>query len=512
MKTVSYNDDNGGDYRRIDYADVLSEFADGKKHRLADLAASMDLGRWNKIVLQSIASSLYRSGRLARLGEGVYRLARVEPPSAEVVLATESERMVDAAVAMLIALSPSERRTAITRAKREDEGTLGLPVRLATPDAPASESRPSKKDRLVDRVLARYDDGRPHRVSDVVDAVCESGASRGERRVVTSTIFKLKTTGLIVTVERGLHRRAEGAKPPAKPSRPTTKPLARPLVRQQSRGAANPDDHEDWPLVEAVCAGDARAEETMLRKHEGILHVVCRRFKSDKVPYDDLMQEARLGFLHGLRKAEKGRGGNPITYSIFWVRAFVGRYFENHSSDVRVPNHLHGKKRRQSADGMKLLHSVSMEQPLPGSDGERTYEDTFRAPPTAPDDDEVIEAARYEVLRLDMRKLVDRLPAREAAVIRNRFLADGEPTLDEVGTKLGLSGERVRQIQNDALARLGRLRDRDPIEPIAATAVAVVHRSSRVKSKLGLARAKAPRLDERSLGPLVTKPPARRSS
>jgi len=510
MMPVSRNDS------RIDYPDVLNAFADGKKHRLADLAENMDLARWEKTVLQGIASSLYRSGRLVRLEPGVYRLARVEPPTAEVAIATESERMVDAAVAMLLALSPSERRAAVARAEREDAGDRTSIV-LADPSEPQAPRRAAandvvlkpvkvaalrppepKKQKLNDKVLDCYADGCPHKVNEVVNEVCGSGASRNEQRVVMSTINNLKNTGRLVMVERGLHCKpggAAGAKPPVKP-----------VVRERAPGTADPNDHADWPLVEAIHAGDVKAEEAMLRKHEKILHMVRRRYRSDMVHYDDLLQEARLGFLHGLRKAEKGHGSNPISYSLFWVRAFVGRYFEDHKSDVRLPNRLHHNKK--PTDGLARTHSVSMEQPLTGSDGdERTYSDVLRAAPTAPDDDEVIEIARAEILRRDLVALVDKLPDREAEIIRRRFLIDEEQTLDEIGKHFGLSRERIRQIENDAIARLDMLRKQLPdARPVAAREKGLLHSTRRRGYRK---TPKPPKLSDHSLGPLVLRPPER---
>ena len=209
---------------------------------------------------------------------------------------------------------------------------------------------------------------------------------------------------------------------------------------------------------------------------------VAREFSGMGVPFADLVQEGNLGLLRAVEKFDPRRGFKFSTYGCWWIRQGCIRAIQNHSRTIRLPSHrfdrvlrIHrteakmmsrlgrapdanelsremGMSPEQLEDHLAFDHkSVSLEAQFSDSD-DRTVGDVL---PDATDVDPVDLIQRHSsVSRLDA--LLVGLPVRERQVLRWRFGlgGDGPYTLAEVGQRLGLCRERVRQIEAAALIEL----------------------------------------------------------
>jgi RNA polymerase primary sigma factor len=209
---------------------------------------------------------------------------------------------------------------------------------------------------------------------------------------------------------------------------------------------------------------------------------VAKEFRNLGVPFRDLIQEGNIGLVRAVEKFDHSRGFKFSTYAIWWIRQALIRSLQNHSRAVRIPSHLQDALRRYRREADRLArelgrqptqdevaaagHEVpdrlddieraareplSLDAPLPGQD-ERLYGDVL-ADPAEVDPDARIQGNQLEVA---MRQALAGLPAREQQILCWRFGLgeESEHTLEEIGSNLGLSRERVRQLESRALARL----------------------------------------------------------
>ena len=243
---------------------------------------------------------------------------------------------------------------------------------------------------------------------------------------------------------------------------------------------------EQRSLCAAYQGGDRAAGERLLRTSgRFIAHIIKRSGvrASGNVPYEDLMQIGGMGLLTAMSKFDAGRGVNFTTYAYFWVRQALQRGDADSAGLVRPPVwvvegerklrgvrsrwlQVHGSfptvaemaaemgcseaKIREFMDGR--VRGVTWQGDLPMGDGGVTFMDT------ATDDGDSPEQAciKAETGRIIDDALDRYLTVREANVIRYRFgLHGGEPLLlSDIGKKLSLTRERVRQLEAQALKKL----------------------------------------------------------
>jgi RNA polymerase primary sigma factor len=241
------------------------------------------------------------------------------------------------------------------------------------------------------------------------------------------------------------------------------------------------DDRYD--LQDVIFDGEV-AQEHLIRANSRLVISVAKRFVGRGVPFLDLIQEGNIGLIRAVRKFEYQRGHKFSTYATWWIRQAISRAVADQGRTIRVPVHMGdqlNKLRRVTLELQQELgrdplpeelagrmettpdkilnlieiswRPVSLDSPI---DDESDSElGDFIEDNSSPAPDEMTTA---NLLREQVDEVLSRLPHREADILRMRYgLEDGEThTLEEVGKKIGVTRERVRQLEAQALNRLRR--------------------------------------------------------
>ena len=265
------------------------------------------------------------------------------------------------------------------------------------------------------------------------------------------------------------------------------------LLRRHGTGEAVIDSEDRRRLLAAVVDDGARAKSHMLEANLRLVVSVARKYSHRGMPFGDVVQEGNLGLVRAVEKFDYQKGFKFSTYATWWIRQAITRGLAEQSRMVRLPVHVHeevGKLARIERDLLAQLDRQPTDEEIAAAAGmelERVVElrrvsrDVLSLDSPVGDDgdtslgDLVVEDGGYDVTDAvgaqarndDVRNAVAALPDREAAVLRLRFgLSDGRSrTLEEVGRELGLSRERVRHIEKQALGRLRAAAESDDEQP-----------------------------------------------
>jgi len=238
-----------------------------------------------------------------------------------------------------------------------------------------------------------------------------------------------------------------------------------------------------YTMQEIIQDSDA-AQEHLVRANSRLVISIAKKYIGRGVQFLDLIQEGNIGLIRAARKFEYERGHKFSTYATWWIRQAVGRAVADQGRTIRVPVHMGdqiNKLRRISltltqelgrdptvdemAAGMNTTiekindlievarRPISLETPTDEDEESEIgdfIEDTRSPAPS--------EATERELLIQYLQTALDRLPDREAKILQLRYgLVDGEShTLEEVGKTMGVTRERVRQLEAQALNRLRR--------------------------------------------------------
>lgn len=247
----------------------------------------------------------------------------------------------------------------------------------------------------------------------------------------------------------------------------------------KGNGEINPERRQE--LQEQIQLGQA-ARDRLIRANSRLVISVARKYMNRGLPFLDLIQEGNIGLMRAVRNFDYQRGFKFSTYATWWIRQGVTRALAEQSRTIRLPVHMSDQvgrmlreqnrlqqvlQRNPNRDELAEALGVSVEkvdqmrevvrQPLSlqtpvGEEEDEILGDFVEDPASGNPEETVSDLLMGE----ELDKMLQTLPPREMEVLRLRYgLTEEEPlTLNEVGRRLGITRERVRQLEMQAIERL----------------------------------------------------------
>ncbi len=242
---------------------------------------------------------------------------------------------------------------------------------------------------------------------------------------------------------------------------------------------------EEIELAARIKRGDKKAREHMIKANLRLVVKIAHDYDGLGLPLLDLINEGNIGLMKAVERFDPAKGGKLSTYAAWWIKQSIKRALANQAKTIRLPVHLVDKISRMRRIATKLqevfgreptdeelaeelgvtasrvsqlrtaaIRPASLDAPI-GDDDTNTFAEVVEDE-RAEDPYEKLEEKTINVM---LDELVERLDPREKTILRYRFGLDGgsERTLEEVGERFNVTRERIRQIQNIALAKLRRM-------------------------------------------------------
>lgn len=239
---------------------------------------------------------------------------------------------------------------------------------------------------------------------------------------------------------------------------------------------------EEIKCARQIIKGDVRSRKKMIQSNLRLVISIAKRFSYLGVPMMDLIEEGNLGLMHAVGKFDPERGYRFSTYAAWWIKQYVTRAIGNQGKTIRIPVYMNekllqlkkiteelthkyrrkpklneiAKKMNISLKQLQGVKSVntetySLDTPI-GEDGTSQLVDMIEDPNSSAVEDNVSEFLRHEKIE----SLMMQISERERKVLDSRYgLKDGQArTLSEVAKIFGISRERIRQIESNALKKL----------------------------------------------------------
>jgi RNA polymerase primary sigma factor len=234
--------------------------------------------------------------------------------------------------------------------------------------------------------------------------------------------------------------------------------------------------------MQALVRDGQQSREHLGRANTRLVVSIAKRYMGQGLPFPDLIQEGNVGLMRAVDKYDYQRGNRFSTYATWWIRQAITRALAQKTRTIRIPLHMTERIRQmyriaqhieqemgrrptpeEIADEMELpvetvrsmmdasQHAIALERPV-GDDGDSEFGDFIEDQETP----SPVDSATQHMLQETIEEVLSELTPRQSHILRLRFgLGGGEPhTLEEIANKFGLSRERIRQLEKEALRRL----------------------------------------------------------